>query len=87
MELGPIPEDEYSRRQWIRYQLALRGYSLARLAREHGVSRQQPQAALAKPYPKWERIIAETLGLEPNALWPERYDHSGKRSRRGRTQK
>ncbi len=85
-ELNDIPADPAVRRAWIKFQLEVRGYSLARLAREHGVSRQQPQSALHKPYPKWERIIAEVLGLEPGALWPERYG-PGARRRPGRPRK
>ncbi|HYW03286.1 MAG TPA: helix-turn-helix domain-containing protein [Gammaproteobacteria bacterium] len=81
-----IPRDITVRRAWIKFQLEIRGYSLAMLAREHGVSRQQPQAALYKPYPKWERIIAETLGLKPADLWPERYA-PGARRRPGRPRK
>ncbi|MCP1673348.1 Ner family transcriptional regulator [Natronocella acetinitrilica] len=68
-----IPSDPHIRREWIKYQLAIRGYSLAALAREYGVTRQQPQAALNRPYPKWERIIAQVLELRPEQLWPERY--------------
>ncbi|MEX0732613.1 MAG: helix-turn-helix domain-containing protein [Aquisalimonadaceae bacterium] len=68
-----IPTDPAIRREWIKYQLAIRGYTLAALAREHGVTRQQPQAALTRPYPKWERIIARVLDLSPTQIWPERY--------------
>jgi len=68
-----IPPDPLIRREWIKFQLAIRGYSLAALAREHGVTRQQPQAALTRPYPKWERIISRALDLQPEQLWPERY--------------
>jgi Ner family transcriptional regulator len=82
IDAASIPSDPRIRREWIKYQLAIRGHSLSTLAREHGKTRQQPQAALRKPYPKWERIIADALGLEPRQLWPERYDASGKALRR-----
>lgn len=68
-----IPTDPAMRREWIKFQLAIRGYSLAALAREHSVTRQQPQAALMRAYPKWERIIARVLDLTPSQIWPERY--------------
>ncbi len=73
-DINAIPNDPAVRREWIKFQLAIRGYTLAALAREHGVTRQQPQAALNRPYPKWERIIADLLELKPEQLWPERYN-------------
>lgn len=73
IDTNKVPEDPTIRKEWIKFQLAVRGYSLAALAREHGVTRQQPQAALTRPYPKWERIIAEHLGMTPQQIWPERY--------------
>ncbi|MCC5813048.1 MAG: helix-turn-helix domain-containing protein [Ectothiorhodospiraceae bacterium] len=73
-DINAIPNDPAVRREWIKFQLAIRGYTLAALAREHGVTRQQPQAALNRPYPKWERIIADLLQLKPEQLWPERYN-------------
>jgi Ner family transcriptional regulator len=69
-----IPADPALRREWIKYQLAIRGWSLAGLARAHGVTRQQPEACLRRRYPKWEGIIAATLELTPEELWPERYE-------------
>lgn len=79
-----IPTDPKIRREWIKFQLAIRGHSLSTLAREHNKTRQQPQAALRKPYPKWERIIAAALDLEPHQLWPERYDQNGEPLRQRR---
>ncbi len=38
--------------------------------------------ALRHPYPKMERIIADTLGLPPQELWPERYNDDGSTNRR-----
>lgn len=81
-------QDESKRRAWIIYQLALKDESLASIAREAGVSRQAIWQALVKPYPRAERIIAESLGLTPQALFPERYNNDGLPNRkRGRPPK
>jgi len=32
---------------------------------------------MISPYPRFERIIAEHLGLTPQELFPERYDADG----------
>ena len=71
-----IPADPAARREWIKFQLRLRGWSLSRLSRAYGGSRYCAVQALRKRYPKWERIIARELGLPPEALWPERYGES-----------
>ena len=72
-----IPDDIPHRREWIKYQLLIRGYNLVELAKEYGLSRSQPTAALRASYPKWEHIIASKLGTTPQKLWPERYDRYG----------
>lgn len=48
------------------------GWSVARLAQEHQLSRTTLYTALDRPYPKGERIIADALGLRPEEIWPER---------------
>lgn len=83
-----IPKTEPLRREWIKFQLRAMGTSLAKLAREQGVSRQAAVNALTKPYPKLEAAIAAAIGLEPRTIWPERYDSSGTPNRRrGRLKK
>lgn len=62
-----------TRREWIKFQLAIHGSSLAEIARGLGVTRQAVQFALDHPYPKVEQAIAEKIGLEPQTIWPERY--------------
>ena len=69
--------EETMRREWIKFQLRIRGSSLSAIARELGTTRHAPRLALDKPYPKMERVIAEKLGLKPMELWPERYDENG----------
>jgi Ner family transcriptional regulator len=58
---------------------------LASVAREAGVTKQQTQVAMGRPYPRMERYIANALGLSPQELFPERYDADGLPNRhRGR---
>lgn len=72
-----ILKDPKKRASWIIYQLKLRGESLASLARKFGNTRQIPTAALRKPYPLWEKRIADAIGVMPQDLFPERYDSEG----------
>lgn len=58
-----------------------RGMSLRRLSKAHGYSPVSLQKALHSPYPKAERIIAEYIGVEPQEIWPSRYDAQGKPNR------
>jgi len=81
MLINEIPKEPAVRREWIKYQLRLKGYSLRGLGREYGYSGDNAIAALKRPYPKWERIIAEKLGLLPHELWSERYDPDGRPNR------
>ena len=50
-----------------------RGWSIAALAREHKLGESTVRSALDKPYPKSERLIAEAIGVAPEAIWPERF--------------
>lgn len=77
-----IPSNPRQRREWIKYQLRLRGLSLAALARQERVARTTAKKCLYEPYPKWERKIAKRLGVKPERLWPERYDTGGRPNRR-----
>ncbi len=81
MPATDIPQDPRERREWILYRLRVAGYTLSSLARELGVARRTPQVALHRPYPRMERILAETIGHAPHELWPERYDANGKPNR------
>lgn len=73
MDGGDIPVNPLLRREWIKFQLRLRGTTLSAMARELGVSRQALGQTLIQSYPKMERIIAARLHLEPWDIWPERY--------------
>lgn len=51
---------------------------MSRLAKENGAETRNPAiAALAHNYPKWERIIAASIDLKPEEIWPERYGSDG----------
>lgn len=51
-----------------------KGTSLRKLSIQHGYATSGAlTAALRKPYPKSERIIAGALDLEPEEIWPVRY--------------
>jgi Ner family transcriptional regulator len=80
------PKKADERRAWIKYQLEVRGYSFASIARELGVHRNAVQSATRCSYPKMEAAIAGKLGLTPEAIWPERYSSGVQitRKRRGR---
>lgn len=81
IDIADIPTDPTARKEWIKYQLRLRGWTLSQLSRAHSGSRHCAILAMRQPYPRWERIIAEKLNLKPEVLWPERYDSNGKPNR------
>lgn len=59
-----------------------RGYSMGRLALEAGYERKSLNVALRHPWPAAEKIIAEFLGVAPQAIWPSRYGPDGKSNRK-----
>lgn len=53
------------------------GWSLRRLATHHGYAAPTTLTnALARPWPKGERIIAAAIGVDPATIWPSRYESS-----------
>ena len=57
----------------VKFELELRGWTLAKLSRESGYS---PSAAGRAPRVQWpavEKIIAAALGVPPWRIWPSRY--------------
>lgn len=81
MEINDIPKEPAVRREWIKYQLRLKGYSLARLGLEYGTCRHSAVQALRVPCPLWEGRIAEKIGRRAQDLWPERYQADGRPNR------
>lgn len=50
------------------------GWSLRRLATHHGYAAPTTlTTALARPWPKGERLIADAIGIDPANIWPSRY--------------
>lgn len=82
MQAQIVPEEPAERRAWIRYQLARKGLTLADLSRKQGLHRNVAAAALSRPYPRMERVIARAIGLSPQTIWPERYDSHGRPNRK-----
>lgn len=79
-----MPTTPVHRREWIAYQLRLRGLSFRSLARQEGVTHQAVSAAaLGGSSRPLQEALAETLGVAPHALFPELYDRDG--TRLGRT--
>lgn len=53
------------------------GWSLRRLSAHHGYSPTALDNALHRRWPKAERLIAETIGVQPDVIWPSRYMRKG----------
>lgn len=53
--------------------------SLAALARQHGVSSSVVRAALIRPQPTGNKIIAECLDVPLHKIWPDWYSEDGRR--------
>lgn len=53
--------------------LKKKGTSLAKVSRQSGLASSTLANALVRHWPKGERLIAEALGMEPEAIWPSRY--------------
>lgn len=70
----------------IKAALAKVGWSLNQLGLAHGYTCKSALArALHAPYPRAERIIADAVGVKPEAIWPSRYNANGESNRpRGR---
>jgi Ner family transcriptional regulator len=64
-----------------------RGCTLAQLAIRNGLSGGYCHQALWKPYPAAEQMIADAIGLPPQAIWPERYGRDGRPNRGRRPRK
>lgn len=73
MTLESIVSDPDTRREWIKFQLKLRGTSYAKIGEQLGVSRHAPKLALYSSYPRMEKAIAAALDMTPEQIWPERY--------------
>jgi Ner family transcriptional regulator len=53
------------------------GTDLSKLSIKHGLGIGVLRNCLNHPYPKYERIIAEHLGIPQQKIWPSRYHADG----------
>lgn len=65
----------------IKAALEKAGWSLRRLSIHHKYHHTSAASALARPWPKMERIIAKAIGVKPQEIWPSRYNEDGTSSR------
>ncbi len=77
-----------SRQDWhpadIKAALEKAGYSLSRLAFEHGLKDSSGlSVAMVRSFPKGEQRIAAALGVHPREIWPSRYNEDGSRKPSG----
>lgn len=61
----------------IKAALEKKGWSLRQLGITNGYHPDVFKNALARPYPMIERLIAQAIGLTPQAIWPTRYYPDG----------
>lgn len=59
------------------------GWTLRRLSLSLGYGPNWAQAALKRPYPHAERVIAEKCGIPARVMWPSRYTPDGEPIQRG----
>lgn len=71
---GWHPED-------IKAEVRKKGTTLSKLATDHGGAESLCRAALRRPSPQGEKIIAAFLNIPLQVLWPERYAPNGDRVR------
>ena len=72
---NPIPNECWS---WIKYRLTISGYpTLKALAAKHNYSKESFVIVKNYAFPNVEKIIAETIGMTPQNLFPNRYTIDG----------
>ncbi|EMB5660469.1 helix-turn-helix domain-containing protein [Pseudomonas aeruginosa] len=88
MNIASVPTDPVARWEWIKYQLRIRGTSIAEIARQLDITHRAVRIAKVSPYPRVERAISIALGLSLISLWPERWNDDGspKRQRPNRSE-
>ena len=57
--------------------LKKRGYNLAGLSVANGYHPTAAGKALKQQWPAMEKVLAEAIGMPPQAIWPSRYDGDG----------
>lgn len=72
-----IPTDPDQLWEWVKFQLRLRGSSLAQVGQELNIPRQSVHNAKRVRYPRVERAIAQKLDMTPGDIWPDRWHPDG----------
>lgn len=67
------PRTEPERSEWVKFQLRVRGLSMADVSRSLNCERSTARKVFERRYPAVEARIAELLGCSPADIWPERY--------------
>lgn len=62
----------------IKAALAKKGYSFARIAREHGYVVNSCNSVLVRTWSQVQQIVADIIGVPPESIWPSRYDLHGR---------
>lgn len=65
-------------REQIKAAVRMRGLHLCRIAEQAGYEPSSVYRALTRRWPAVEALIAQALDLQPQDIWPSRYDRSGK---------
>ncbi|MBS0849672.1 helix-turn-helix domain-containing protein [Citrobacter sp. JGM124] len=76
--------NEDLRKNWNRIDIVAAlhksGVTMRELSVQAGLKPDSLKNALARPYPRGERIIASALKLKPEDIWPERYSNQRKKT-------
>ena len=72
---NPVSEELWS---WIHHRIKTKGFNWITLAEKHGCHPSTIKTAKDYAYPRIEKIIAEAIGMTPQALFPNRYTSDGK---------
>ena len=75
--------NEEPRKNWHRIDIVAAlhkaGVTMRELSVQAGLKPDSLKNALARPYPRGEKIIASALSLKPEDIWPERYSNQWKK--------
>ena len=75
--LRQILANEHTRWEWIKYQLNLRGSSIAQVARSIPARPTYLHKLKKLQCPRYEIRLAQALDLTPQVLFPDRYNEHG----------
>ncbi|WP_074012336.1 helix-turn-helix domain-containing protein [Candidatus Sodalis sp. SoCistrobi] len=64
------------RREYIVAAVHVKGFTLRQLSLKAGLKADSLRNVLDRPCKKYERIVAEAIGVTPEETWPSRYPRS-----------